>query len=117
MNSIIDNLTPEELAAFETWAEWLRIFGGEERIQWMHWQPSVVSGRVPCVNAHTANGGKSRKAGYQTIVPLTYVEHQELHQHGVDTFGLKYGVDLVAEAVKINDRWEQYLRTSVRPAW
>lgn len=117
MNAIVENLSPEALKDFETWAEWLRIYGGEERITWVQQQPSVASGKYPCVNAHTANGGKSRKAGYQTIVPLTWAEHQELHCIGVDTFGLKYNVDLVAEAVKINERWERYYVNSVRPAW
>ena len=44
-------------------------------MEWIRSLPSVASGRGPCEAAHTATGGTSRKAGWETIVPLTMVEH------------------------------------------
>jgi hypothetical protein len=37
--------------------EWKRAYGSEERVKWIQRQPSVVSGRRPCENAHVRTGG------------------------------------------------------------
>ena len=86
-----------------------RIYGSKERVAWIQAMPSVVSGRTPCVNAHTVSGGMGRKADYHTIVPLTDAEHRELHQIGVKSFEQKYRVDLKALAGQVQDRWLTHL--------
>jgi hypothetical protein len=82
-----------------------REYGSAARIAWVSSLPSVVSGQGPCVNAHTATGGLSRKAHHSSIVPLTVAEHDELHQHGQQTFEAKYQVDLRAEAAMVQATW------------
>lgn len=97
--------------------EWLRAYGSEERVQWVQQQLSVATGKYGCVNAHTETGGTSRKADFETIVPLTWAEHEELHQHGQRTFEAKYGIDLKAAAADTQRRWLIHERTTTRPAW
>lgn len=87
-------------------ADFLRIYGSKERVEWVKSLPSIASGRTPCVNAHTATGGMGRKADYTTIVPLTHEEHEELHRKGQRTFEAKYGVDLREAAIHIERRWQ-----------
>lgn len=92
--------------------ETARAFGPPERRSWVKSLPSVASGNGPCENAHTQGGGASRRADACWIVPLTRHEHRvELHQWGKLTFEQHYGVDLDAEAVKVEAEW---LRISAR---
>jgi hypothetical protein len=93
------------LRAVESRAKLAREYGSAARIAWVSALPSVVSGQGPCVNAHTATGGLSRKAHHSSIVPLTVAEHDELHQHGQRTFEAKYGVVLCAEAARVQAAW------------
>lgn len=98
--------------------EWLRVFGSYDRVEWVTAQPSVASGRGPCVNAHTKNGGAGRKADYIWIVPLTNFEHTaELHQHGQRTFERKYSIDLIQCAVDTEARWQTHLRETGVVPW
>lgn len=85
-----------------------RCYGGPERIEWMRHQPSIVSGKTPCVSAHVKNGGKGRKADACWTVPLTWEEHHELDTKGHKTFAAKYGVDLAYHAAITDARWAQY---------
>jgi hypothetical protein len=87
-------------------SEFLRIYGTKERVEWVKSLPSIVSGRTPCVNAHTSTGGMGRKADYTTIVPLTHEEHEELHRKGQRTFEAKYRVDLREAAQHIERYWQ-----------
>ena len=87
---------------------WLRAYESEDRVEWIAAQPSVVSGRVPCVNAHVVNGGMGRKAEARWIVPLTHEEHMELHASGITTFQNKYGVNLLEMAIQTERRWRQH---------
>lgn len=87
-------------------SEFLRIYGPPGRVEWIKGLPSVVSGRSPCVNAHTRSGGMGRKADYATIVPLTHEEHEELHRTGQRTFEARYSVDLKAMAEQVERRWQ-----------
>lgn len=97
----------------ETKAEKLhRCYGGPDRIEWMRWQPSIISGRTPCVSAHIRNGGKGRKADACWTVPLTWDEHHELDTKGHKTFAAKYGVDLDHEAAITDARWEVHVATA-----
>ncbi len=86
-------------------AEWLRAYGSEERVAWIQSQPSVVSGKGPCVAAHVKTGGMGRKADARWIVPLTDAEHKELHQIGTKSFEAKYGASLEFHAERINQRF------------
>ena len=81
--------------------EFLRVYGSVDRAEWIARHRSVVSGGGPCVNAHVRTGGVGRKADACWIVPLTWDEHNELHQHGVKTFEAKYSVNLAALAEQI----------------
>lgn len=82
-----------------------RSYGSLDRVEWCRNQPCVVSGTSPCENHHTASGGTGRKAGYETIIPLSPLKHRELHRIGVKTFQTKYGVDLAAAAAATQKRW------------
>ncbi|HSH44398.1 MAG TPA: hypothetical protein VK966_00945 [Longimicrobiales bacterium] len=85
--------------------EWARAYGSEDRVAWVQRQPSVVSGKRPCVNAHVRTGGTGRKADARWIVPLTWEEHEDLHRVGVATFQREHGVDLEAEARRVDAEW------------
>jgi hypothetical protein len=83
-----------------------RCYHSVARVEWVKSLPSVVSGRGPCVNAHAIGDGAGRKAGYETIVPLTQDEHDELHRIGVKTFGRRYDVDLMRCAHRTENAWK-----------
>lgn len=93
-------------------SEFARCYGSIERVEWVRSQPSVIDGARPCVNAHTATGGTSRKADAETIVPLTGRQHDELHRIGVASFEAKYGVDLAALAAHTERQWQAHLAAS-----
>lgn len=109
-------LMAEQLAAWKA-EKFAREYGTEERVEWVRWLPSVVSGKKPCVNAHVRTGGTSYKADACWIVPLTNDEHHELHQHGIKTFSAKYNIDLDAAARMVELQWQSHLTTTARPAW
>lgn len=88
--------------------EFARKYGSVERIEWMRWQPSIISGQTPCVGAHVKSGGTGRKSDSCWIVPLTDAEHKEMDdQIGKRAFERKYGIDLAVEAQKIEARWQR----------
>jgi hypothetical protein len=87
--------------------EWKRAYGSEARVEWIRNRPSVVSGRTPCVNAHVRTGGMGRKADACWIVPLTWVEHQRLHDHGRETFEAIEGIDLEEQARLTEQAWRE----------
>jgi len=88
-----------------------RIYGPPDRPAWMRRQPSVVSGRTPCVSAHVkaedpmGPSGTGRKANARWTVPLTYEEHVELHANGQETFEREHGIDLARAARETHARW------------
>jgi hypothetical protein len=59
--------------------EYARIYGSRARVEWVKAQPCVVCGNLPSENAHTVNGGLSRKGDYQTIIPLCRFDHRLSH--------------------------------------
>lgn len=90
-----------------------REYGPPGRADWVQAQPSVASGKGPCVNAHTKGDGASRKGHYTTIAPLTDHEHRgELHQWGQRTFETHYGIDLAACAAETERLWLAHLAES-----
>ncbi len=90
-------------------AEWTRSYGSQERVLWISQQRSVVSGKTPCVNAHVRTGGIARKADCRWIVPLTFVEHNELHSIGQKSFEKKYRIDLKEKAEETEKAWQNRL--------
>lgn len=88
-------------------ADYARIYGSVDRVQWIAAQPSVASGRGPCVGHHVQGGGGSRKADACWIVPITASEHAELHQHGKRWFEAKYGVNLDTLVAQTDKFWFQ----------
>ena len=94
-------------------AEWERQYHSEERCEWTTRQPSVLSGKGPCVNAHVSPrrglpSGTSRKADYRWIVPVTQEEHQLMHDKGEGTVGAKFGVYLPGKAAGHQAAWLRY---------
>jgi hypothetical protein len=89
-------------------SEFARCYGSEERVEWVKALPCVVCGYGPCDNAHVIGGGISRKAGYESIVPLCsgpHGCHAELHRIGVKTFGRRNRIDLCQAAERIANAW------------
>jgi hypothetical protein len=84
---------------------WTRAYDSPEFVAWIREQPSIVSGKGPCVAAHSRTGGTRRKADACWNVPLTQEEHDELHDHGIKTFEAKYGVSLAFHAPLTWQRW------------
>lgn len=97
--------------------EFERAFGGDDHQEWIRWQPSVVSGKTPCVAAHVRGGGVSRRADARWTVPMLYVEHQQMHNDGQDTYAARHGLDLDALAILHWSRFETYLATTPRLPW
>ncbi len=91
-------------------AKWLHDYGSMERVIWIKNQKSLISDRWPCVNAHTRTGGTSTKAHYTTIIPITDIEHQLVHNHGWSVFGLTLdALDVLAAFTE--NRWRAYQET------
>src|SRR4051812_21381777 len=91
--------------------EFERKYGSVDRVLWMQRQPSVVSGKTPCVNAHIGHDGMARKSHHTTIVPLTREEHDLMNavNGGIDTFCERYATSieqLLAYAAEIEARWQ-----------
>ncbi|HEV8448629.1 MAG TPA: hypothetical protein VGQ44_17485 [Gemmatimonadaceae bacterium] len=62
-------------------SDFARIYGSKARVRWIKEQDCWWCGRaateeMPSDNAHTVNGGKSRKADFYTILPLCRAHHR-----------------------------------------
>ena len=90
-------------------AAMLRAFGPIERREWMRAQPSVVDGATPCVSVHVKSGGKSRRADARYTVPMTWAQHQEMHNVGQATYARKHGLDLLDLAAETELKYRSYL--------
>lgn len=97
--------------------EFERAFGGEERLAWIRRQPSVVSGKTPCVAAHVRGGGEARRADACWTVPMLYEEHEEMHHTGQRTFAQQHGLDLDALAIEYERRWQVWRATHAPLPW
>ena len=88
-----------------------RAYGPPERREWVQGQPSVVSGRTPCVNAHVPDpegpSGMGRKADARWVVPLTLEEEMELHRVGIETFQARHDIDLTEAARETERQWKE----------
>lgn len=91
-----------------TVAEFRRIYGSEERVEWVKAQPCATCGSsVECVNSHVKNGGMRRKADYVWIIPQCHTCHVRLGQHGKSAF---LGMDFEGLAIETEHRYQQHLR-------
>lgn len=98
-------------------ADFERAFGGQERVDWMRWQPSVVSGKTPCVSAHVRGGGEARRADAEWTVPMTWQEHQAMHDTGQESYAAQHGLDLDALAIETERRWQAWRSTHPPLPW
>jgi hypothetical protein len=88
-------------------------YGSKERREWISLHGCLACGRTPCDNAHTANGGKSKKGHFTTIVPLCAKCHAESHTIGVQSFEAKYSRMLCGRTLKewattYAEAWEKW---------
>lgn len=88
-----------------------RAYGGAERIAFVKSLPCIVT--MPSAKhygeiqvAHTKTGGIGRKADSKHTVPLCEYHHANQHTFGVESFQLAYGVDLDAEADRVETAWQ-----------
>lgn len=91
--------------------EFKRCYHSQERVVFLQQLPCIVPGCVaaPCQNAHIHNGGMGRKADYTFTVPACAQHHHLLDNHlGRKKFEQLYHVDLAAEAIDTELRWQQH---------
>lgn len=105
-------------------SEFARIYGSKERVAWVKSLGCIVClGIAPVFyvatrgtshNAHTANGGRGRKADYTTIVPLCASHHRcfDEHQHPLDTDEARQYVKDFAPRIEV--LWQSHLRQTGR---
>jgi hypothetical protein len=96
-------------------AEFNRIYGGVDRVEWMRVQACLACGRRGfCDSAHVENGGMGRKADSDKTIPLcgdlwSIVDncHREFHR-GQETFAAKYSLDLQQCAAETEAAWREH---------
>jgi hypothetical protein len=98
-------------------SETLRIYGPPARRKWITAQPCVFCGqepdeRHPSHNAHTENGGMSRKADYTTIVPACAFCHTLFDKHELPNEG--WEVALFARQTET--LWQAHLSAHPSPS-
>lgn len=87
--------------------EFARIYHSEERVQWVaSLRCACGCNGTPCENAHTTNDGVGRKAGYETIIPLTPRCHRLQTDKGWGAIGLNRG-EAMAIARDVQRLWER----------
>lgn len=110
-NPIARSSKPKARNAKRHKKNWLRAHGSLSPVAWVKAQPSVASGKGPCVNAHVGKkgAGTQRKADADQIVPLTDHEHRhELHSMGRESFEQHYNISLEGEAYWIEAGWQAH---------
>lgn len=76
-------------------AERTRIYGPDERQDWMRGHPCLGCARIgtedrPHHLHHVKSGGMGYKGGAELLVPLCFLCHQFVHQQGVRRFEAAY---------------------------
>jgi len=97
-------------------ADWARVFGSKERVEWVKQLNCVACGTTPCENAHVRNGGTGRKADARWIVPACARCHRlgSISMHnGIKTFQAHWKIDLTEKAAQTEERWQRVLKGEV----
>lgn len=101
-------------------AEYARIYGSKERVEFVKSLPCVGCGRdwehtrVPIDNAHIENGGTGRKADHTKIVPLCsptapkFSCHGRFHRHGREDLEMWAGINLETAAAETEAAWQAH---------
>ena len=87
--------------------EFLRVYGGEERVRWQKGRHCDFCGATPPTEmAHVTNGGMGRKADARFTVSACRSCHHEL-DHGIGKKGMerRHGVSLRELAKKVDDEY------------
>lgn len=80
---------------------WHRAYGSTGLVAYLNALPCLVCGRGPSDAAHVKSRGSG--GGYRdNLVPLCREHHTEQHQIGIDTFQMKYNIDMKREARRID---------------
>lgn len=89
-----------------------RSYGPPSRRAWISAQPCRACTMGPCDNAHVGGvaegAGTGHKSGAEWVIPLCkgpHGCHAILHKIGVASFERQSGIDLKAEAVKVEAAW------------
>lgn len=88
--------------------EWARAYHSKERVEFVKSLPCWKCGACgQSQNAHTVTGGKSRKADYDTIVPLCARCHtaHDLHLYPFNIDGVRGAVRFHALEVELS--WQE----------
>ncbi len=93
-----------------------RIYGPPARRQWITSSPCWYCGRVatednPSHQAHTENGGKSRKAGYATILPLCAQHHRMFDNHDGPFSDRAMREMMQSAAWTVEETWQAFQRS------
>jgi hypothetical protein len=94
-------------------SEFVRAYHSKKRKRWIAAHRCLVCKALPSVNAHTRHpsSGAGYKGDYCAIAPICRAHECEKHQHGEDTFNVKYaqqldGHTLAAHAARIEAEWQ-----------
>lgn len=82
-----------------------RVYGSDDRVQWIKAQPCVVCGATPSENMHIRGGGVGRKADADQIIPCCSYHHGRAHVKGIETFAMLYRLDLSLLAAQTQAAW------------
>lgn len=99
-------------------ANFLRAYGGEERLAWikawvcMLWRSAVSDCAGPIEAAHAQTGGMGRKADASALLALCQKHHQELHQQGARTFEWRYGLSLAECARRTDLAYQRHMEAA-----
>ena len=88
-----------------------RVYGPPERREWLVLGKCVgckVQGTPdrPLHQHHTETGGTGRKADASTLVGLCFQCHAYVHDHGQKAYERASGLDLRAEAARVQSDWQ-----------
>lgn len=80
-------------------------FGSTDRVLAIKLTPCLICGQLPSENAHVVPRSRGGKAKH--IVPLCKKHHTELDMMGRSNFESKYNVDLMVEAHKVAEHFNE----------
>ena len=97
-----------------TTEEWERVYGPLGRVEFVQQLPCIASHETRCPgpsqNHHTKNGGTSRKGDCETVVPLCFDHHIEVHSVGAKTFSVRHLIDWQESAALTEYQWQNHLQ-------